>query len=185
MGKQTKDLERQKSRDVVNELSTVFTTSTRTATQRPQQQPQQQTQIVTGAPIRGPQPDEFIVSEELPEALAKLEAAQKARHQSGVNVDVEESKKRLSNPLSRRSPTTSKPEKADSLDSTASSLAILALSSAGSTMVTKFSILLAARFSLMKRAFTHSSSCKFLSMTPVPSRASLATRAARPPFPSN
>merc|ERR1712142_264644 len=104
MGKQTKDLERQKSRDVVNELSTVFTTSTRTATQRPQQQPQQQTQIVTGAPIRGPQPDEFIVSEELPEALAKLEAAQKARHQSGVNVDVEESKEKIIKPSFKKKP---------------------------------------------------------------------------------
>merc|ERR1711990_659557 len=102
--KQTKDLERQKSRDVVNELSTVFTTSTRTATQRPQQQPQQQTQIVTGAPIRGPQPDEFIVSEELPEALAKLEAAQKARHQSGVNVDVEESKEKIIKPSFKKKP---------------------------------------------------------------------------------
>ena len=46
----------------MNELSTVFTTSTRTATQRPQQQPQQQTQIVTGAPIRGPQPDEVLIA---------------------------------------------------------------------------------------------------------------------------
>merc|ERR1712142_580370 len=91
--KQVKDLERQRSRDVVNELSTVFTTTTRTATQQRQPQPQQQ--IVTGTLIRGPQPDEFVVSEELPEALAKLEAAQRARTTSGVNVDVEESKEKI------------------------------------------------------------------------------------------
>merc|ERR1712168_159185 len=102
--KQVKDMERQKSRDVVNELSTVFTTTTRSTTQRPQQQPQQQTQMVSSAPIRGPQPDEFVVSEELPEALAKLEAAQKARHSSGVNVDVEESKEKIIKPSFKKKP---------------------------------------------------------------------------------
>jgi len=101
--KQVKDLERQKSRDVVNELSSVFTsTTTRSMTQRPQQQPQQQ--IATGTPIRGPQPDEFVVSEELPEALAKLEAAQKMRHSSGVNVDVEESKEKIIKPSFKKKP---------------------------------------------------------------------------------
>merc|ERR1719259_435106 len=102
--KQVKDLERQKSRDVVNELSSVFTTTTRSATSRSQQQHQQQAQIVTGTPIRGPQPDEFVVSEELPEALAKLEAAQRARHSSGVNVDVEESKEKIIKPSFKKKP---------------------------------------------------------------------------------
>jgi hypothetical protein len=101
--KQVKDLERQKSRDVVNELSTVFTTTTRTTTQQRQGQ-QQQMQIVTGTAIRGPQPDEVVVSEELPEALAKLEAAQKARHGSGVNVDVEESKEKVIVPSFKKKP---------------------------------------------------------------------------------
>merc|ERR1712142_975574 len=98
--KQVKDMERQKSRDVVNELSTVFTTTTRSTTQRPQKQ----MQSVSGAPIRGPQPDEFVVSEELPEALAKLEAAQKARHSSGVNIDVEESKEKIIKPSFKKKP---------------------------------------------------------------------------------
>merc|ERR1739838_430901 len=43
-------------------------------------------------------------SEELPEALAKLEAAQKARHQSGVNVDVEESKEKILKPSFKKKP---------------------------------------------------------------------------------
>ncbi len=44
------------------------------------------------------------MSEELPEALAKLEAAQKARHQSGVNVDVEESKEKIIKPSFKKKP---------------------------------------------------------------------------------
>ena len=69
--KQVKDLERQKSRDVVNELSSVFTTTTRSTTSRSQQQPQQQAQIVTGTPIRGPQPDE-VRTEDIVTPVKKL-----------------------------------------------------------------------------------------------------------------
>ena len=44
------------------------------------------------------------MSEELPEALAKLEAAQKARTTSGVNVDVEESKEKIIKPSFKKKP---------------------------------------------------------------------------------
>ena len=47
---------------------------------------------------------QFVVSEELPEALAKLEAAQKARTTSGVNVDVEESKEKIIKPSFKKKP---------------------------------------------------------------------------------
>ena len=47
---------------------------------------------------------QFVVSEELPEALAKLEAAQKMRHSSGVNVDVEESKEKIIEPSFKKKP---------------------------------------------------------------------------------